>query len=316
MSSNAVALPLAVAEERARPAAASRRAAWAANPVRGIALMVASTVFFSVSDVITKELAGTLPAVEVAWLRYVTFALLVVPFVVARGGIRGLRTQAPGLQALRGLGTVASALLFTASLPYLPVADATAVYFVSPIVITALSIPILGEVVGWRRWLAALVGLLGVLIVIRPGTEAFEPAALLPLLGATSWAGAAIVTRLTSGRDAPTVTLACSALIGLLVLTALLPFGWVAPDWREVGIGAAIGLFSTIGHWMVILAYRHASASIVAPYSYVQLIWAGALGYLVFGSLPDRWTIAGAAIIAASGLYTVYRERVRAAARA
>ena len=180
MSSNAVALPLAIAEERARPAAASRRAAWSANPVRGIALMVASTVFFSVSDVITKELAGTLPAVEV------TFALLVVPFVIARGGIRGLRTQALGLQTLRGLGTVASALLFTASLPYLPVADATAVYFVSPIVITALSIPILGEVVGWRRWLAALVGLLGVLIVIRPGTAVFHWASLFVLASAAS----------------------------------------------------------------------------------------------------------------------------------
>src|SRR3712207_6557083 len=177
MNSNAVALPLAVAQERTRPAAASRRAMPSVSPARGIALMVASTVFFSFSDVITKELAGTLPAVEVAWLRYATFVLLVVPLLIARGGLGSLRTQVPGLQALRGVGTVGSAVLFTASLPYLPVADATAVYFISPIVITALSIPILGEVVGWRRWLAALVGLLGVLIVIRPGTDSFQVAA-------------------------------------------------------------------------------------------------------------------------------------------
>ena len=137
---------------------------------------------------------------------------------------------------------------------------------------------------------------------------------LLPLLGATSWACAAVVTRLISGRDHPVATLFYSAVIGLVVLSAMLPFWWVAPGWHEVGLGLAVGAFSTIGHWLVILAFRHTSASTVAPFSYVQLIWAGTLGYLVFGTLPDAWTMLGAAIIAASGLYTAYRERVRARA--
>lgn len=283
-------------------------------PLRGVALMVASTVFFSCSDVITKVLAGSLPAVEIAWLRYVTFTLLVVPFAW-HGGAGGLRSHRPGLQVLRGFGMVGSALLFTLSLPFLPVADATAIYFISPILITALAVPLLGEKVGWRRWTAALVGLVGVVVVIRPGTGAFQAAALLPLVGAASWAGAAIVTRLMSGRDRPITTLAYSALAGLAVLSAMVPFAWVTPTGTELLLAIAMGVLSTAGHGLVVLAYRHASASMVAPFSYVQLIWAGALGFAVFGSLPDGLTVLGACIIAASGLYTAYRERVRAVVR-
>jgi len=281
------------------------------TPLWGIALVITSTLFFSVSDVITKALASTLPVVEIAWLRYVTFALLVTPLLFRNGGTV-LRSQRPGLQVLRGLGMVISALLFTAALRFLPVADATAINFISPVLITALSIPFLGEVVGWRRWSAAIVGLLGVLIVIRPGTSAFEAAALLPLLGAASWAGAVIVTRLMSGTDRAGTTLVYSAFIGAAVSSAIVPFIWVTPGWSEVGLGLCVGVLSTIGHWLVILAYRQASASTIAPFSYVQLIWAGILGYCAFGSLPDSWTIVGIGVIAASGLYTAYRERVRA----
>jgi drug/metabolite transporter (DMT)-like permease len=170
----------------------------------------------------------------------------------------------------------------------------------------------LGETVGWRRWSAAFVGLVGVLIVIRPGTSAFESAALLPLLGATSWGAAAVVTRKMSGRDHPLTTLAYSAFVGFLVLTIALPFTWTTPTGQEVLLGLCVGVLSTAGHWLVILAYRHANASAIAPFSYVQLLWATGLGYLVFASLPDAWTALGAAVIAASGLYTAYRERVRA----
>ncbi|MCB5174997.1 DMT family transporter [Microvirga lenta] len=285
------------------------------SQLRGTLLMVGSTVFFSVSDVITKELASSLPPVEIAWLRYATFALLVIPALLMNGGGTILRSQRPGLQVLRGLGMVGSSLLFTAGLPFLPVADATAIYFISPILIMALSVLFLGEDVGWRRWSAAAVGLLGVVIVIRPGTSAFEAAAFLPLLGATSWAASAVVTRKMSGRDHPLTTLAYSAFVGLVVLSIALPFTWVAPSWEQVAFGLCIGILSTAGHWLVILAYRHANASVIAPFSYVQLLWASALGYLVFSTLPDMWTALGASIIAASGLYTAYRERVRALER-
>ncbi|MCB8819529.1 DMT family transporter [Microvirga rosea] len=300
---------------RAAPAAdAAGRAS--ASQLRGTILLVTSTVFFACADVITKELAGRLPAVEVAWLRYVTFGLMTVFLLMGSGGGTALRTRHMGLQVLRGLGMVGSALLFTAGLPYLPVAEATAIYFISPILIMALSIPFLGEVVGWRRWSAAFVGLVGVLIVIRPGTNAFEAAAILPLLGATSWATAAVVTRKMSGRDSAVTTLAYSALVGTVLLTLLLPLFWVTPGLPELGLGLAMGVFSSIGHWLVILAYRQANASTIAPFSYVQLLWAGILGYFAFGAVPDSWTVVGAVIIALSGLYTAYRERVRAASKA
>ena len=283
----------------------------APSPLRGILFLIASTVVFSIADVITKQLASTLPPPEVAWMRYVTFALVVVPIVLVKGGPALLRSRRPGLQVLRGLGMVGSSLLFIQSLPHLPVADATAIFFVSPILIMALSVIVLGESVGWRRWSAAAVGFIGVMIVVRPGTGAFQFAALLPMIGASSWAVGAVVTRKIGGDHAFT-TLAYSSLVGTLVLSALMPFNWVTPNAAQIGLGLCMGVLFAIGHWFIVLAYRHGNASLIAPFSYVQLIWAGTLGYLVFGTLPDSWTITGAGIIALSGLYTAYRERVRA----
>ncbi|WP_445502075.1 DMT family transporter [Microvirga sp. G4-2] len=281
------------------------------SPVRGILLLVASTIVFSFCDIITKHLAATLPATEIAWIRYATFSCIVVPVILLTGGKVLFRAKRPGLQILRSFGMIGSTLFFTQGLRYLPVAESTAIYFISPILIMALSILFLGESVGWRRWIAALVGLTGVLVVIRPGTDAFQTTALLPLLGATSWAAGAVVTRKMSGSDHPLTTLAYSAVGGCLILSAALPFNWVAPSGSEIGFAVLMGLFFAVGQWFVVLAYRHGNASVIAPFSYVQLIWAGALGYLVFGALPDGWTIMGACIIAASGLYTAYRERVR-----
>jgi drug/metabolite transporter (DMT)-like permease len=315
MTINAAALALTRAGTSFRSKLRAGSGAAGGTPLWGIACIIASTMFFSGSDVITKALASSLPSAEIAWLRYVVFSLLVIPLLSASGGGTALRTRRPGLQILRGLGMVGSALLFTASLHFLPVAEATAINFISPVLITALSIPLLGEVVGWRRWTAAFVGLLGVLIVVRPGSDTFGIAALLPLLGATSWAGAAVVTRMMRGTDQSVTTLAYSAFVGLAVLSAIVPFTWVTPTWGEIGLGLCVGILSTAGHWLVILAYRHTAASIIAPYSYIQLIWTGALAFIVFGSLPDAFTVMGAGVIAASGLYTAYRERVRAVAK-
>lgn len=281
------------------------------SPLRGILFLIASTVVFSVADVITKQLASTLPPPEVAWMRYVTFALFIIPFVLIKGGPALFRSQRPCLQVVRGLGMVGSSIMFIQSLPHLPVADATAIFFVSPILIMALSVLFLGESVGWRRWTAAAFGLLGVMIIIRPGTGAFQSAAFLPILSASSWAVGAVVTRKITGDHALT-TLAYSALVGSAVLSALMPFNWVTPNGTEIALGLCMGILFAIGHWFVVLAYRHGNASLIAPFSYVQLIWAGSLGYLVFGTLPDSWTITGACLIAISGFYTAYRERIRA----
>ena len=285
------------------------------RPGLGILLILVSTVFLSSSDVTAKYLAASLPAVEIAWIRNLVFLLIVLPVVLYQGPARVLRTAHPGVQVVRGLALVGSSILFISSLRYLPIAEATATSFAAPLFITALSIPFLGERVGPRRWAATAVGLVGVLIVVRPGTAAFQPASVLPLLAALGWAGAVVATRRTSAGDAALTTLAYSAVIGAGALTFVAPFVWVPPSWSALALAVFIGCAATTGHWLVVLAFRYADASVLAPFTYTQLLWSTLLGVVAFGAVPDRWTLIGAAVVIASGIYTAHRERVRALAK-
>lgn len=273
--------------------------------------VVAGVLLFSCSDAMSKYLRGTLPAVEIAWLRYVVFVLFGL-FVARRRRFVGLRPKSPPLQILRGVTLLGSAILFISGLSYLPLGDAAAISFVAPAFITAASVVFLREKVGVHRWAATLVGLLGVLIVIRPGPGALQLAALFPLSSAACWAVAMIATRLIGAQDRSETTLLWSAGVGLVLLTLGLPFGFVPPTWGEVGLGLCLGVTASTGQYLLILAYRRATASVLAPFSYIQLLFSGALGYLVFGSVPDSMAYLGAAVIIGSGLYIVHRERVRA----
>ncbi len=279
------------------------------HQLRGILAMVAGTALFACGDVFAKMLSGDLPPLMIAWLRFVVFAALIVGFVVATRGSRGLVSQRPMLQIVRGLGMLGSAVFFMSGLAFLPVADATAIFFILPILLTAFAVIFLGEVVGWRRWAAALVGFCGVLIVMRPGTAAFQIESLFPILAATSWAIAGTITRYVSTSDAPLTTLAWSALVGFCLSSIAVPFFWVAPDLRQFWIALAMGLVSSAGHGFVVFALRDASASLVAPYAYGQIVWAGALAFIAFGVIPDRYTILGACVIAGAGIYISYRAR-------
>jgi drug/metabolite transporter (DMT)-like permease len=290
----------------AKGAAPARDATFAA-----IGLAVLSTVFFAMGDVSAKLLTDTLPAIEVTWLRYIVFCLVVVPTVFLARGAMAMRTPRLRLQIVRALAMAGSSVLFILGLGHLQVAEATAINFISPIFITALSIPLLGEKVGIRRWAAAAVGFLGVMLVVQPGSAAFQLAALLPIGAALAWAVAATATRLMIS-ERPEATLAWSAVIGLIVLTAFVPFNWRAPAPGEIGLAVLMGAFSTMGHWLIILAYRKAAASTIAPFSYVQLLFAGLLGFAVFGTVPGAMTLVGGLVIAASGLYTAHREHIRA----
>jgi len=149
------------------------------------------------------------------------------------------------------------------------------------------------------------------MLVVQPGGDAFSLAALLPMGAALAWAFAAIATRMMSS-ERPETTLAWSALIGFLALSAYVPFAWQSPTWREIGIAFLMGTFSTVGHWLICVSYRKAPVSTLAPFSYVQLLFAGLMGFAAFGNVPGVWTFVGGAVIAASGLYTAHRERVRA----
>jgi drug/metabolite transporter (DMT)-like permease len=278
-----------------------------------IGLIIASTIFFSAGDIVAKSMTDTMHPLQVTWFRYLGFAIIAVPAVFMIRGRHAFSTTRPRMQLARGLAVCASSALFILGLGHLGVADNTAINYLSPLFITALSIPLLGEKVGARRWAAAFVGFAGVLLVVRPGSDAFQLAALFPVASALVWAFGAIFTR-QMADERPETTLAWTAAIGFVVLTVLMPFYWTQPSQFQVGEGLLTGLLSTIGHVLIVLAFRRASASTLAPFSYVQLLFAGLFAFLVFGDMPSSWTIAGCLVIAASGLYTAHRERIRAAA--
>jgi len=294
-----------------RKPAARRAPARTDRPFKGIALILASTVFLGTSDVTAKYLSATLPSIEIAWIRFLVFALIMTPAMVPGSPLYALRTARPGFQLMRGVALLGSSLFFISGLRYLPIAEASATGFVAPLFVTALSIVFLGERVGVRRWLATATGLLGVLIILRPGTGAFHAAAFFPIVSALCWAITLIMTRMMSGREHAITTMTYSSIAGLCVLSVLVPFTWVAPSWHDILFGILIGVASTAGQWIVVLAFRYADASVLAPFSYSQLVWVSILGFLIFGEVPDIWTVVGAAFIVASGLYTAHRERVR-----
>jgi drug/metabolite transporter (DMT)-like permease len=304
LDSAALTLPEKKLTGREAPARADR-------PFRGIALILASTVFLGISDVTSKYLSATLPSIEIAWIRFLVFALIMVPAMLPGSPLFALRTGRPGLQVTRGVALLGSSLFFISGLRFLPIAEASATGFVSPLFVTALSIVFLSESVGVRRWLATAVGLIGVLIILRPGSSSFHPAVFFPLVSALSWACMLIMTRMMSGREAAITTMTYSSIVGVGILSALVPLVWVAPSWHDILFGVLVGLASTVGQWIVVLAFRYADASVLAPFSYTQLLWVSILGFLIFGEVPDVWTVTGAAFIVASGLYTAHRERLR-----
>jgi drug/metabolite transporter (DMT)-like permease len=277
------------------------------DPIKAIALAVSATVLFGSSDTISKYLSGSLPIVEFIWIRYVLF-LITAACLVRR---RSILPRNPGLQITRGLCVVGSSILFVYGVRQMTMAQATTISFLSPLLITILSIPLLGETVGPRRWAAVGVGMLGMLVVVRPGLGGFQPAALFGVASAFCWALALIITRKISNSDTPQTTVLWSAGIGTAVLSLILPFQAIWPTPKQLGLSLVLGVLASGGQWVVILAHRIAPASLLAPFFYGQLLWVSVLGFLVFGNLPDIWTIVGAAIIAASGLYTAHRERVR-----
>lgn len=301
-------VPLPLPEKKSSVRSAPARAD---HPFKGIALILLSTVFLGTSDVTAKYLSATLPSIEIAWIRFLSFALIMLPAMLPGSPLFALRTDRVGLHLMRGCALLFSSLFFISGLRFLPIAEASATGFVAPLFVTALSIFFLGETVGLRRWIATAVGLVGVIIILRPGSGAFHPAAFFPLVSALAWACTLIMTRMMSGSERAITTMTYSSIAGVCILTALVPFVWVAPSWHDIMLGIFIGVASTAGQWIVVLAFRYADASVLAPFSYTQLLWVSILGFLIFGEVPDVWTVTGAAFIVVSGLYTAHRERVR-----
>jgi drug/metabolite transporter (DMT)-like permease len=215
-----------------------------------------------------------------------------------------------GLQIVRSMLLVGATLTFFFAVRTIPIADASAIGMVAPLLITALAIPLLGEKVGRRRWTAVAVGMVGALVIIRPGFGVFDWAAVLPLGSATCYAFYQITTRILARVDPPATTFFYSGLVGMLVLSVAAPFVWVWPSAGGWAMMVGLGLLGGGGHFLIIHALRRAQASVLAPFGYIQIVWVTALGYLVFDDFPDGFTILGALIVISSGAYIVYRESV------
>lgn len=280
------------------------------SPLRGIALSLGATVLFASSDTIAKFLSASLPVIEIAWIRYVVFIAMAI-LLAARSDTRKVWPRSPWLQLARGACLVGSAALYVLALRHLGMVQAVTISFISPVMITVLSIPLLGEQVGLHRWAAVIAGLAGVVIVMRPGLGGFHPAALYAVASASCWAMALVITRRMAGSERPAVTLLWSAGSGLLLLTLLLPWQAVLPSPAQLGLALVLGVLASSGQWLVVLAFRHAPASLLAPYSYAQLLSATFYGWLIFHAWPDQWTLTGALVIVASGLYTAHHEALR-----
>lgn len=275
----------------------------------GIAMALAAMALFSCMDGLSKDLAVRYHPIEIGCLRYLFATLFLVPFIL-RAPLLSWRTSVPFLQLWRGLAMVGSAILFISGLSQLPIADATAIAFASPLLVTALSIPMLGEKVGFRRWAAVAAGFLGVVIVVRPGTGAFNPAAAFPLLSAAFWAIGLILTRRMRSADSLLTTMLYSTVVGFAACAVFLPFVWSLPATLDWPIFVALGALNAVGQSLLVLAFMKAPASLLAPFSYSQMLWSTLIGYFAFATIPDGVTWIGVAVIIASGLYTLHRERI------
>lgn len=278
----------------------------------GIVLMGSATMMFACLDAQAKYLSQELPVLQVAWGRYFVNFVVVALVFLPRRGLRLLRTYRLGLQLGRSVLLVCCTVLFFLAISQMPLADAIALGFVSPLLVTALSVPLLGEQVGARRWTAVAIGFVGAMIIVRPGLGVMHWAAGLVLLMAVFYALYQIFTRKLGVTEDPWTTLFYSAMVGAAALTAAMPFVWVTPPtlWHAMML-ADLGIFGGFGHYLLILAFRRAPAAVLAPLTYLSLPWGVVTGYLVFGDFPDAWTFAGSGVLIATGLYILYREGVR-----
>jgi drug/metabolite transporter (DMT)-like permease len=278
----------------------------------GIALMCGAVACFALLDTTAKYLNLYMSTLQVVWARY-TGAFL-FPFIVSNPWTRpGLvRTSRPVLQIGRSVLLLASTMCNFAALRYLQLDEAIALIFSTPFIVAALSGPVLGEWVGWRRWCAIAVGFIGVLVLTRPEPDTFQPAALLSLTAALCYALYSIATRVLARTDSNETTLFYSNLVGAVALIPVVPFVWITPsDPLVIALMVVAGAIGSFGHYLLIAAHRLAPAMVLSPFIYTELVLVIALGFVVFGDVPHRMTLAGSAIVVASGLYLLHREHVR-----
>ncbi|MSP31339.1 MAG: DMT family transporter [Pseudolabrys sp.] len=276
----------------------------------GIALMCGAVALFACLDATGKYLNHHMDTMQVVWARYTGAFLLALLIANPINHPGMLVTRRPFLQIGRSALLLFSTALNFIALRYLQLDEALSILFSTPFIVAVLCGPLLGEWVGWRRWTAIGVGFFGVLLVARPGFGGIHPAALLSLGSAVCYAVYAISTRVLARTDSNETTLFYSNLVGAVAMLPVIPFVWTAPEnGLIVALMVLIGALGSGGHYLLIVGHRLAPASVLAPFIYTQVVWTTALGFLVFGDVPHRWTIVGGLIVVSSGLYLLNRER-------
>ncbi|MFK8080736.1 MAG: DMT family transporter [Granulosicoccus sp.] len=293
------------------------------NHAAGILWMLLTMCLFVSMDTVVKYLVKDFSPFQIVWARFFFHMSWLLVFLRARF-LASFRTGSVKLQFLRSACLVLTTSLFFSGLQTTELSTATAIMFLSPIFVTVLAIPVLGESVGVRRLTGVLLGFCGALIIVHPqtsgnvigsSTSSLSPTGWIPQLGhillicaAASNALYQIMTRKLRLVDSPTTTLLYSGVVGAMVMSAYAPTVWISPTGYQWGLMAIVGLLGCVSHFCLIRAFKNAPASLVVPFSYSSLLWATLFGFVVFGALPDRWTLAGASLIIASGLYIFYRE--------
>jgi drug/metabolite transporter (DMT)-like permease len=273
--------------------------------------MLTAVLCFSSIDTAGKYLSGFYPVPEVVWVRYSVHALLMIAFLVPRIGWGLIRTAQPAGQIVRAGLLLGSTLCNFSALAFLPLAEVKAISFVSPLLVTVFAVWLLREHVTLSRWAAVVVGFLGVLFIIRPGSHMLSWAAFLALGTALCYSLYQIMTRKFSDDEDPIVTLFFSAIVGCVVLAVVMPFVWVTPALVHVPLFLYLGTAGMVGHFLLIKALELERASVLSPFGYTQLIWVTIFGYLVFGQWPDRHAFIGMAVIVGSGIYVAWGHRAK-----
>jgi len=278
----------------------------------GIGLMLLAMAILPGIDVIAKYMGahGT-PVLMIVWARLTFGAALTLPFALPHAGLRGLLPATPLIHGLRASLLICATFFFFWSLRFLPIADALAIFFVQPLVVTALSPLVLKEHVGPRRWAAVGVGFIGTLIIIRPGFGGLNLGALLALGAGMSLALYMLLTRRIAGAQKAIVTTFHTNLLGAVITSALVPLVWITPTPTDWLLFVTLAIIANIGHNFIVRAYDHAEASLLAPLAYTEMVTSTVLGYLFFGDFPDAWTFVGVAILISCAIYISVRERAR-----
>lgn len=285
------------------------------NPRLGILLMILTTLVFAAQDALSRHLAGTYNVILVVMIRYWFFAAFVIAISARKpGGIKSAAaTSQPILQISRGLLLAAEICVMVLAFTFLGLIDSHAVFICYPLLIAALSGPMLGETVGWRRWLAIGVGFIGILIILQPGAGVFSPYALIPLASAFMFALYGLLTRKAAHKDSAAVSFFWTGVAGAVGTTLIGVWFWEPMTPPDYALMLLLCLTGVGGHWMLIKCYEVAEASVVQPFAYFQLVFGAAIGMLVFGESLKMNVVIGASLIICAGLFTLWRQYRNAA---